>query len=96
MLTKSGQWLQGRTWSAPTKGLSRNSVVFSAPFRSAEIAERELLIDNILVRIHCIIEMIRWTDLAPWKFEFPFHTLSPLQRNDKEHIAHFKKRNAHI
>jgi len=35
-------------------------------------AEREFFIDNLLVRIHFIIVMIRWTGLAPWKFEFPF------------------------
>jgi len=29
-------------------------------------------IDNLLVRIHFIIEMIRWTGLAPWECEFPF------------------------
>jgi len=29
-------------------------------------------IDNLLVRIHFIIVMIRWTGLAPWEFEFPF------------------------
>ena len=34
--------------------------------------EREFLIDNLLVRIHVIIEMIWWTGLAPWEFEFPF------------------------
>ena len=34
--------------------------------------ERELFIDNLLVRIYLIIEMIRWTGLAPWGFEFPF------------------------
>ena len=28
--------------------------------------------DNLLVRIHCIIVMIRWSGLAPWEFEFPF------------------------
>ena len=28
--------------------------------------------NTILVRIHCIIVMIRWTGLAPWEFEFPF------------------------
>ena len=27
--------------------------------------EREFFIDNLLVRIHFIIVMIRWTDLAP-------------------------------
>ena len=36
------------------------------------VPEREFFIDNLLVRIHCIIVMIRWTGLAPWEFEFPF------------------------
>ena len=31
---------------------------------------REFFIDNILVRIHSIIVMMRWTGLAPWEFEF--------------------------
>jgi len=35
-------------------------------------AEGEFVIDNLLVRIHFIIEMIWWTGLAPWVFEFPF------------------------
>ena len=34
--------------------------------------EREFFIDNLLVRIHSIIVMIKWTGLAPWEFEFPF------------------------
>ena len=34
--------------------------------------EREFFSDNLLVRIHFIIVMIRWTGLAPWEFEFPF------------------------
>jgi len=33
---------------------------------------REFFIDNLLVRIHFIIVMIRWTGLVSWKFEFPF------------------------
>ena len=33
--------------------------------------ESELFIDNLLVRIHFIIVMIRWTGLAPWEFESP-------------------------
>ena len=37
-----------------------------------EDGERESFIDNLLVRIHFIIEMIWWTGLAPWEFEFPF------------------------
>ena len=34
--------------------------------------ERDFFIDNLLVRVHFIIVMIRWTGLAPWEFEFPF------------------------
>jgi len=34
--------------------------------------EREFFVDNLLVRIHFIIVMMRWTGLAPWEFEFPF------------------------
>ena len=34
--------------------------------------EKELFVDNLLVRIHCIIVVIRWTGLAPWEFELPF------------------------
>jgi len=36
------------------------------------LAEIEFFIDNLLVRIHFIIVMIRWTGLAPWKYDFPF------------------------
>jgi len=32
-------------------------------------SEREFFIDNLLVRIHLIIAMIRWTGLAPWENE---------------------------
>ena len=35
-------------------------------------SRREFFIDNLLVRIHFIIVMIRWTGLAPREFEFPF------------------------
>ena len=34
--------------------------------------ERNFLIDNLLVRIQCIIVMTRWTGLAIWVFEFSF------------------------
>ena len=34
--------------------------------------ERDFFIDNLLVRIHFFVEMIWWTGLAPWEFEFPF------------------------
>ena len=43
--------------------------------------EREFLIDNLLVRIHIIIVMIRWTGLAPWEFEFP----APHPNDDQPH-----------
>jgi len=33
------------------------------------LSEREFFIDNLLVRNHFIIVMIRWTDLAPCEFE---------------------------
>jgi len=42
------------------------------PRRPHLTIEREFCIDNLLVRIHFIIVMIRWTGLAPWEFEFPF------------------------
>ena len=35
-------------------------------------SEREFFIDNLLVRIHLIIVMIRWTGLAPWELETVF------------------------
>ena len=36
------------------------------------IAKAHVDIDNLLVRIHFIIVMIRWIGLAPWEFEIPF------------------------
>ena len=38
---------------------------------SCLIDSARFFIDNLLVRIHFIIVMIRWTGLAPWGFEFP-------------------------
>ena len=34
------------------------------------LVEREFIIEDLLVRIHFIIKMIRWIGLAPWEFEF--------------------------
>jgi len=31
---------------------------------------RDFFIHSLLVRIHLVIEMISWTGLAPWEFEF--------------------------
>ena len=39
---------------------------------SRYLREREFFIDNLPVRIQFIVVMIRWTDIAPWEFEFPF------------------------
>ena len=36
------------------------------------VRERKFFIDNLLVRIHFIVEMIWWTGLTPWESEFPF------------------------
>jgi len=41
-----------------------------AVWRGARRRQREFFSDNLLVRIHFIIVMIRWTGLAPWEFEF--------------------------
>jgi hypothetical protein len=35
-----------------------------------EMREREFCIDNLLVGIHFVIVMIRWTGLAPWEHEY--------------------------
>ena len=37
-----------------------------------QVGGREYFIDNLLVRIHFIIVMVRWTGPAQWEFEFPF------------------------
>ena len=41
------------------------------PLASVDSApwERDFVIDNLLVRIHFVIEMIWWTGLAPWEFD---------------------------
>jgi len=41
-------------------------------FSKGRVGCREFFIENLLVRIHFIIEMIWWTGLAPWEFELPF------------------------
>ena len=46
--------------------------MISGRMKERNPAERAFVIDNLLVRIHFIIVMIRWTGLAPWEFEFPF------------------------
>ena len=56
----------------PTRGINnRRTFVIVGGFTGSR-GEREFFIDNILVRIHFIIDMIWWTGLAPWELEFPF------------------------
>jgi len=62
--------------------LNRGEIIYDEAFDlSREESQRffietcqqvRFLIDNLLVRIHFIIVMSRWTGLAPWVFEFPF------------------------
>jgi len=50
-----------------------------------------LFIDNLLVRVHFTIVMIRWTGLAPWEFEFFFQValhLPPNTRRAGEEITY--------
>ena len=44
----------------------------TADARGIPLPERESFIENMLIRIHCIILMMRWTGLALCEFEFPF------------------------
>jgi len=51
---------------------ARQRILKHVGWRMVAGAEREFFIDNLLVRIHFIIVMMRWTGLAPWEFKFPF------------------------
>ena len=42
------------------------------PNSGGRAVEKEFFVDNLLVRIHSIIVMIRWTGLAPKEIKFPF------------------------
>ena len=52
-------------------GLNYSQTVNPKP-ETLDPREREFFIANLLVRIHPIIEMVKWTGLAPWEFEIPF------------------------
>ena len=56
-------------WS-PSRLITQN--LTGLPWLAGGPAERDFLMDNLLVRIHFIIVIIRWIGLAPWEFEFPF------------------------
>ena len=59
-------------------------------FQTPDPPERYLFIDNLLLRIRILIEMIRWTGLAPWEFEFPFpRTSTPRSPSSRCVPPHF-------
>ena len=52
----------------------RDEIVFAPKIggcvpQTLAITEREFVVENLLVRIHFIIVMMRWTGLAPWEVE---------------------------
>ena len=42
------------------------------PSTMLALTERDLFYDNILIRIHFIIDIIWWSGLVSWDFEFFF------------------------
>jgi len=63
--------VQGSSWLAPASSSGARPRATRPP-PALPAPEREFFSGNLLVRIHFIIVMIRWTGLAPWEFEFPF------------------------
>ena len=51
---------------------SYDCAAFEACSHLLRVEDIAFFIDNLLVRIHFIIELIWWTGLAPWEIEFPF------------------------
>ena len=47
-----------------------------SPVSCPSCTEKEFVIDNLLVRSHFIIVMIRWTGLAPWETRLSFSRLT--------------------
>ena len=60
-------------------GLRRGGFVPTGIACQMRVKDREFVIDNLLVRIHVIIVMIRWTGLAPWESEFSFSGVLGMQ-----------------
>jgi len=72
--TATARDFQAQTMTRLMSALGTMGVVPDADFLEAmqKQVEREFFIDNLLVGIHYMNVMIRWTGLAPWGFEFPF------------------------
>ena len=67
------KWLFSRGHLSAAINQNEAKRLASSPVASLEyLWEREFCIDNLLVRIHFIIVMIKKIGLAPWDFEFPF------------------------
>ena len=49
----------------------QSRVQLRQPLTCGASAEKELFIDNLLVRVCFIIVMITWTGLTSWELEFP-------------------------
>ena len=65
-------WRDWKRVAASKRPSSSESTRARYPSLSIRWTERQFFIDNLLIRIHFIIVMVRWTGLAPWEFEFPF------------------------
>ena len=68
----SGSLVVGVTVTSPLSNDDPAPGEFSYRAVVPQVRVPGFFIDNLLVRIHFIIVMIRWTGLAPWGFEFPF------------------------
>ena len=66
--TATGSWAPKRA-VRPLRLPAADNVPL-CPQQGQILRKREFFIDNLLVQIHFIIVMIRWTGLAPWEFEF--------------------------
>ena len=64
--------LKKKTFNVRPNTTRKQALPLPQLIRVPDARDREFFIDNLLVPIHFIIVMIRWTGLAPWEFEFPF------------------------
>ena len=62
----------GGLWGVVSGWCSLGVVSERVVHEGAAAPERELFVDNLLVRIYTITEMIQRTGLAPWVFRLPF------------------------
>jgi len=75
--TRNNSWYKTVVAARPTNPLPAGLALLPPVHHHHRLPEREFFIDNLLVRIHFIIVMIRWTGLAPWEFGFPLPPATP-------------------